>query len=162
MKKINILLLAFGIAAATALTISCNDDDDNYTPSSSIVEIFDDYYPDASNVRWYYIGGYLVADFDYYGQDMEAWFSYDGRWLYTKTDIVYADLPIEVQANLMAAYIDYDIEDVEKITTSKYGTFYNVEVENDNEELSLLYDESGALIRVYANVMPYSWWDNLN
>ena len=162
MKKINILLLAFGIAATTALTISCNDDDDDYTPSSSIVEIFDDYYPDATNVRWYYIGGYLVADFDYYGQDMEAWFSYDGRWLYTKTDIVYADLPIEVQANLMAAYIDYDIEDVEKITTSKYGTFYNVEVENDNEELSLLYDESGALIRVYANVMPYSWWDNLN
>lgn len=162
MKKIKILLLALGIITCTAITVSCNDDDDYYTPGSSIVEIFDDYYPDATDVRWYYVGGYYVADFDYYGDDMEAWFSNDGSWLYTKTEIVYATLPVEVQVNLMTAYIDYDIEDIIKITTSKYGTFYNIEIENDNEELSLLYDESGTLIKIYANVMPYSWWDNLN
>ena len=162
MKKIKILLLVLGLTTATALTVSCDDDDSNYTPNSSIIEIFDDYYPDATDVEWYYVGGYLVADFEYYGQDMEAWFSYDGKWLYTKTDIVYADLPIEVQTSLITAYINYDIEDVIKITTSKYDTFYNIEIENDNEELSLLYDDSGALIKIYANVMPYSWWDNLN
>ena len=55
-----------------------------------------------------------------------------------------------------------NIEDIIEITTSKYGTFYNIEIENDNEELSLLYDESGTLIKIYANVMPYSWWDSLN
>ena len=162
MKKIRILLLTIGLITSATLIASCDDDDDNYTPSSSIIEIFDDYYPDATNVNWYYVGGYLVADFDYYGEDMEAWFSYDGKWLYTKTYIVYSDLPIVIQTNLTSSYIDYDIEGVIKITTSKYGTFYNVEIENDNEELSLLYDNSGALIKIYANIMPYSWWDNLN
>ena len=161
MKKIRILLLTIGLITSAALITSC-DDDDSYTPGSSIIEIFNDYYPDATNVNWYYVGGYLVADFDYYGEDMEAWFSYDGKWLYTKTYIVYSDLPIVIQTNLTTSYIDYDIEGVIKITTSKYGTFYNVEIENDNEELSLLYDDSGALIKIYANIMPYSWWDNLN
>ena len=112
MKKIKILLLTLGFITCTAITVSCNDDDDYYTPGSSIVEIFDDYYPDATDVRWYYVGGYYVADFDYYGEDMEAWFSTDGTWLYTKTEIIYANLPIEVQTNLMTAYIDYDIEDI--------------------------------------------------
>ena len=162
MKKIKILLLALGIITCTAITVSCNDDDDYYTPGSSIVEIFDDYYPDATDVKWYYVGGYYVADFDYYGDDMEAWFSNDGSWLYTKTEIVYATLPIEVQVNLMTAYIDYDIEDIIKITTSKYGTFYNIEIENDNEELSLLYEESGTLIKIYSNKMTYSWRDRIN
>ena len=67
--------MALGIITCTAITVSCNDDDDYYTPGSSIVEIFDDYYPDATNVRWYYVGGYYVADFDYYGDDMESFHS---------------------------------------------------------------------------------------
>ena len=161
MKKIILVLLGISLIASV-LPTSCSDDDDTYTPSSSVVEVFYDYYPDASNVRWYYVYGYLVADFDYNDTDMEAWFSGVGTWLYTKIDISYEELPAEIQNSLNINYPYYDIDDVREINTSKYGTFYNVDIDNDNEYLSLLYDEDGVLVNIYANVLPYTWWDTLD
>ena len=156
MKKI--MLWMIGILMMT-FAVSCDDCDDCYSPNSNVEEVFYDYYPDAVNVEWYYVNGYSVADFDYYGQDMEAWFSNAGEWIYTKIEMEYTNLPIVVQESFMSSYYEYNIDDVEEIETSKYGSFYNIEVENDIEELSLLYDETGILLKVYANTLPYTWWE---
>lgn len=155
MKKI--LILIIGVVITTTIA-SCNDEDDYYTPNSTVIEVFYDYYPDATNVDWYYVNGYPVANFDYFGEEKEAWFSYAGQWLYTKTEINYNDLPNVVQQSFMTSYYNYDIDDVEKIETSKYGLFYNIEVENDIEDLSLLYNDIGILVKIYANTLPYTWW----
>ena len=155
MKKILILIIGVVI---TTMIASCDDDDNEYTPNSSIIEVFYDYYPDATNVNWFYVNNYSVADFDYYGEEKEAWFSYSGLWLYTKTEIEYNDLPDIVQENFMNSYYNYEINDVEKIETAKYGVFYNIEIENDITEQSLLYTDSGILVRIFANTLPYTWW----
>ena len=150
---VSVLLVSF-------LAVGCSNDDDGcYTPNSGIIEVFNDYYPDASNVQWYYVNGYVVADFDYFGEAMEAWFSSDARWLYTRTEMDFSDMPHTVKVNFIASYGDYEIDDSEEIKTSKYGVLYHIEAENDNERICLLYDSQGILLRVYADVLPYSWWE---
>ena len=67
-------------------------------------------------------------------------------------------MPDIVQENFMNSYYNYEINDVEKIETAKYGVFYNIEIENDITEQSLLYTDSGILVRIFANTLPYTWW----
>ncbi len=158
MKKLICIISIFCIIALT--NTSC--DDKGYTPGSSIVNTFYNYYPNAYDVEWFYVNGFQVADFEINNQDKQAWFSYDGTWLYTKTEINYSLLPAAVQISFMKSYGDWTIDDVIEIETASNETYYNINIENSTTDLALLYDSEGYLIQSYVDVLPYTWWNYVN
>lgn len=83
------------ISVATLALVGC---DDNYTPSVSLDKAFKDRYPTATQVEWEREHGHRVADFYINGQECEAWYTRDGRWVMTLFDIEYSDLPAAVKA----------------------------------------------------------------
>ena len=71
---------------------SCdNDDDDSIAVPAALQEAFSSKYPNVKNLKWETKAGYYVADF-YDGYEASAWFTTDGNWHMTETDIPYTCL----------------------------------------------------------------------
>lgn len=142
---------------ALAALISCSDDDDGITPVSQQVQnALSNKYPNATNVVWKSDSGFLVADFkdpttDNVLYDCEAWFSPQGKWYMTETDIPYSALPDAVKAAFEASeYAEWYIDDVDKVEREATATLYIIEAEardSDETEIDLYYTEDGTLVK---------------
>lgn len=97
--KIYILILALG--AAWSLQSCDNDDHDSIAVPVELQNAFSSKYPNAVNVKWKGKSGYYVADF-YDGYETSAWFTQDGKWQMTETDIPYMALPQAVRKSFEA------------------------------------------------------------
>ena len=95
--KIYTLLIAF--CAAWSLHSCDNDDDESIAVPTALQEAFSTKYPNVKNVKWETKAGYYVADF-YDGYEASAWFTTDGNWHMTETDIPYTALPDPVKRAL--------------------------------------------------------------
>ena len=131
---------------------SCDDDDNKYQPDQTITKAFDEKYPDAGKVKWETKKGYEVADFHLSGNDAEAWFDPQGKWLMTKTEINYGLLPEPVRLDLAKnAYKDWKATDFDKLERAGAATLYIIEVEQGDKEVDLYYTEDGILIKTVAD-----------
>ena len=123
-----ITFLSMLAIAGTAMT-SCNDDDDKWSPEQQITSAFEARYPNASRVEWERERDYYVADFWLDNQEKEAWFTSDGQWLLTETDIPLADLPQAIQESFNASeYKDWRIEDVDKLERPDMDDIYVLDI----------------------------------
>ena len=59
----------------------------------------DVYKRQAQRIEWETKGAYYVADFHEDNFEKEAWFTKDGVWQMTETDLRYADLPAPVRSS---------------------------------------------------------------
>lgn len=148
--KTKLSILALAVCGMLAFT-SCDDDDNNYTPDQTITKAFDTKYPNAGRVEWETKNGYEVADFRFEGNETEAWFDNTGKWLMTKTEINYGQLPEPVRTSLeQSEYSGWkrsDIDKVERLVGSTTTTVYVIEVEQGNQEVDLYYTPDGVLIK---------------
>lgn len=148
--KTKLSILALAVCGMLAFT-SCDDDDNNYTPDQTITKAFDTIYPNAGRVEWETKNGYEVADFRFEGNETEAWFDNTGKWLMTKTEINYGQLPEPVRTSLeQSEYSGWkrsDIDKVERLVGSTTTTVYVIEVEQGNLEIDLYYTADGVLIK---------------
>lgn len=140
------LLLSFAI-------ISCNDDDDNSNPGNTAVEsAFVAKYPSATRVDWEVKGTYYVVDFWLNNQECEAWFSWDGQWHYTETDIRNDQLPEAVRAAYnQSEYASWVIDDVDVVERNGMEIVYVLEVKQGNQEFDLYYTADGTLVKAVAD-----------
>lgn len=144
--KIYILILALG--AAWSLQSCDNDDHDSIAVPVELQNAFSSKYPNAVNVKWKGKSGYYVADF-YDGYETSAWFTQDGKWQMTETDIPYMALPQAVRTSFEATeyHTSWRTDDVDKLERKGVETVYVIEVEKQNQELDLYYSGEGVLIK---------------
>lgn len=156
--KTKLSVLALAVCGLLAFT-GCDDDDNNYLPEQTITKAFDEKYPNAGKVEWETKTGYQVADFKLNGNDTEAWFDLSGKWLMTKTEIPFGQLPEPVRKSLRdekSIYYGWKETDIDKLERVDAATIYIIEVEQGENEVDLYYTEDGVLFKVETDK------DNIN
>lgn len=148
MMKLKFYTLLLALSAAWSLYSCDNNDDESITVPVELQNAFSSKYPNAANVKWENKSGYYVADF-YDGYEASAWFTQDGRWQMTETDIPYIALPQAVKTSFEATEYatSWKQDDVDKLEQEGVETVYVIEVEKQNQELDLHYSEDGVLIK---------------
>ena len=139
------LLLALGVFAFALQ--SCDDDDnDGISVPAELSNALAKEHPNAQRIEWETKGAYYVADFHEDNFEKEAWFTKDGVWQMTETDLRYADLPAPVRSSYESStyYNVWKVEDVDKLERKEMAVVYIIEVE---KEMDLYYSEDGVLLR---------------
>lgn len=142
--KMYFLLLAMG--AFTLTMQSCDDDDKGITVPTELANALADKYPEVKNAKWETKGTYYVADFYKDNYETSAWFTPEGVWQMTETDIPYDALPAAVKSAFKSSkYADWHVDDVDKLERQGMETVYVIEVEQGKQEYDLYYTEEGIL-----------------
>lgn len=145
--KTKLSLLGLALCGMVAFT-GCDDDDNNYLPVQTITKAFDEKYPNAGKVEWDTKNGYEVADFYLSGNDTEAWFDNTGKWIMTKTEIDFGQLPEAIRIDLRAnKYKDWKYTEFDKFERFDAATIYVIEAELGEQEMDLYYTEDGILVK---------------
>ena len=104
------------LVCSSFVFMSCDDDDDKFTPESIVTKAFDTKYPDAQRVSWENEAGYVKAEFYTGSYEAEAWFDPQGNWMLTETDLPYNALPQTVKNSFEASlYAKWKIDDVDML-----------------------------------------------
>lgn len=148
MMKLKFFFTLLLVLSITWSFQSCdNNDDELIAVPAELQHTFSAKYPNAVNVEWENKRGYYVADF-YDGYKVSAWFTQDGKWKMTETDIPYTALPQAVKTSFEASdYASWKKDDVDKLERDGFETVYVIEVENRNQELDLYYSGEGILLK---------------
>lgn len=111
------------------LFVSCDDDDDNVKVVDEAVQItFQQLYPNTPVSAWEVEMGLYKADFVLNNSHAEAWFKPDGTWVKTETDVLPADLPLEVKDFVSQNYPNFYVEEADWIDTPD-RSFYELELD---------------------------------
>lgn len=143
------LVLALG---AFALTMqSCDDDNNDSIPvPRELTDALAKEHPNAQRIEWETKGAYYVADFREDNFEKESWFTADGVWQMTETDLRYADLPAAVRTAYEATlyYNDWRVDDVDKLERRGMDVVFIIEIEKKgNQDVDLYYSENGILVK---------------
>lgn len=151
MMKLKIYTLLMALSAAWSLQSCDNNDDDSIPVPTELQNAFSSMYPNVTNVEWETKSGYYVADFRN-GYEASAWFTPNGEWQMTETDIPYSALPQEVKASFegseYATSQGWKIDDVDMLERKGLETIYVIEVEKQNQEVDIYYSEAGVQIKI--------------
>lgn len=143
MKKY-LLLLALGAIGFQ----SCDKEDDTIYVPAAVETAFAAKYPDAGYREWEVKGGYYVADFHARQLESSAWFTPDGSWQMTESDLPYTALPEAVKkAFATSEFSGWKMEDVDLLERLNRETLYVLEVERGEQEYDLYYTEEGILVK---------------
>lgn len=156
--KARITFLSMMAVAGLFMTSCDDDDDDKWKPDYQITSAFEQRYPNASRVEWEReAGNYYVADFRESNVDKEAWFTSDGTWVMTETDVRPADLPEVIRTALNATeYTEangWRIDDVDKLERFEMETIYILDVEQRSTDIDmdLYFTEDGTFIKAISD-----------
>lgn len=147
--------VAYIALALTAFALSAcdkEDSDDRVNVSVELQKAFTVKYPDAGRVEWEKKGVYAVADFVQNQEEVSAWFTQDGKWYLTETDLAVAALPEAVRTSFLSGdYGDWRVEDVDKVERPATETVYVIEVEQGKQEIDLYYSSDGVLVKTVVD-----------
>ncbi|MDR0938252.1 MAG: PepSY-like domain-containing protein [Mediterranea sp.] len=125
-SKIHLLLAA---ALVTFGLQSC-DGDDFANVSPEMRSTFSTMYPDVRYVEWDIEGGYYVAEFLDGGHEKSAWFTRDGQWYMTETELFGRELPDPVKRAITnSEYANLHIDDADYVETADGSVYYRIEME---------------------------------
>ena len=156
--KMYLALLAMGMLSLQ----SCNDDDDDL-PNSKVPEAvrnaFDSSFSNTANLSWetktVSQGQYYKAEFNNKsdnGYKTEAWYTADGSWYMTETEMPYSDIPQTIKTSFESSEYaswkrDNEVERIERAGTEK-EIIYIIEVESAQDvDMDLHYSADGILIK---------------
>lgn len=147
--KVSILTLFSSFALLFA---GCSKDDENIPggiePPETILNAFNNRYPDAQDTEWTVKNDYYVIEFKNFGQENTAWFNHLGQWAMLKTDLPLNQIPPTITASIQNTdYPGWKIEDADSISRAGMGTVYEVEVEKGAQDADLYYTLYGDLIK---------------
>ncbi len=145
--KLKIYTFLLALSVTWSLQSCDNDDNDSITVPAELQSTFSSRFPNAANVKWETKSGYYVADF-YDGYKASAWFTRDGKWQMTETDIPYNALPQTVKTSFESSeYASWKRDDIDKLERAGVETVFVIEVEKQNQEVDLYYSADGTLIK---------------
>lgn len=134
------------LVSLMAMSVACSKNNSHVDfPSRSAETAFQAKYPAASSVEWEKAGVFQKVEFVLNSVDYEAWYSVSGTWLQTEYTLAYADIPLAVR-EYVTNNINYPIaswtpqSSVEVLERLNYPLWYEVELKNRNEEVSMWAD----------------------
>lgn len=149
--KMFFVLLAAGLLSLNLQ--SCDDDDKGIAVSAELQNAFSDKYPDTRVMKWETEGGHYVAEFYNDRYEADAWFTPDGVWQMTETDLPYNALPAAVRNAFQSSqYAQWRVEDVDMVERRAMETVYVIEVESGNQEIDLHYNIDGILVKEVSDM----------
>jgi hypothetical protein len=89
----------------------------------------------------------FVADFSIHGADTQAYFTADGKWLETKTEVDLSQLPRKVIETIHKDYPQCSIVQIEKIENSQNDIVYETDIMSTRIEKELELNGDGTLYR---------------
>ena len=141
--RIDVADVLRGLAVMGMLSLQgCNDDDDDL-PNSKVPEAvrnaFDSSFSNTANLSWEtktVQGQYYKAEFNNKsdnGYKTEAWYTADGSWYMTETEMPYSDIPQAIKTSFESSEYaswkrDNEVERIERAGTEK-EIIYIIEVE---------------------------------
>ena len=153
------LMFVLSIVVAATIFGGCSD---NYHAPKSMRDTCNNQYPKAVDVEWEKKRGFVVVEFHLPGvsSDCEAWYTKSGKWLMTKFDMSYTDLPIAVRNAFEGEYgADTPVDEVERLERNNGDTIYFIEatvvINGYLTDIYLDYSEDGTLLRTAVDVENY-------
>lgn len=143
MKKIVIIYAALTVSGV----VSAQKLKESEVPAV-VQSAFKKNFPAAKGVKWSKESvTEFEAEFKNGSVETAANFDANGKWLITETEIRKAELPAAVQITINKDYAGYDIEEVEKADTPDKGTFYEVELEKQEQTVTLQLSKDGKVLK---------------
>ncbi len=141
----NILLSALLLAGS--ITIAQGKDIPASQVPSVIVNQFNADFPKASDIDWEVKDNVYKVDFQIgWFKDIEAWYSAQGTQVKVNEELSKKELPKAIITALEKNYKLYKIEEIDKITQDNKTT-YKIEVEKQEDERTLYFNENGTLLK---------------
>ena len=145
--------LMLGAVALLSVSLwSCSNDDDDLSVKAvpeAVKTSMDQKYPSARSTEWKKKGTYIVAEFALDNvKDATAWFTANGEWYMTESDILFNELPKAVSDAFNAsAYATWKVDDIDKIERRDLEDIYVLELENGAQEVDLYLNEAGIIVK---------------
>lgn len=156
--KMYFALLAMGMIGLQ----SCSNDNDDDLPSSKVPEVvrntFDSNFSNTFNLSWetktVSKGQYYKAEFNNKsdnGYKTEAWYTADGTWYMTETEMPYNAIPQAVKTSFESSEYaswkrDNEVDRIERAAVKEI--IYIIEVESPQDvDMDLHYSADGILIK---------------
>ena len=156
--KMYFALLAMGMIGLQ----SCSNDDDDDLPSSQVPEAirnaFDSSFSNTANLSWetktVSKGQYYKAEFNNKsdnGYKTEAWYTADGTWCMTETEMPYNAIPQAVKTSFESSEYaswkrDNEVDRIERNAVKEI--IYIIEVESPQDvDMDLHYSADGILVK---------------
>ena len=109
--------------------------------NSKVLESFNSYFKNATEVDWTVSQNFYKADFSLNGQYVAAYYDEAGQLVAITRNISSTQLPISLQTNLKKGHEDFWISDLFEVANEQ-GTTYYVTLENADTKLVLKSSDS--------------------
>lgn len=86
------------------------------------------------------------AKFNIEGIPFSTHFLEDGTWVGTEHEVGFGDIDSSIKGKLMSDFPEYEVEKTE-ISETAEGSFYVFEIKNGKDEIKLLMDSTGNVIK---------------
>ncbi|HRN56268.1 MAG TPA: PepSY-like domain-containing protein [Agriterribacter sp.] len=147
--KRNLFIMAFGLLLAHGRA-AAQDIPQSQVPSV-VLNHFKQTFPKAFDVEWEIKGNRYCVEFETkLSKDHEACYDNSGRLLRHKEDITKRKLPAAIQSAIKSNFNGYRIDDIKKITTGS-TIEYIVELQSLKDDLKVVFDEKGKILKQYAD-----------
>lgn len=116
------------------------------TPTDPVLSSFKEKFADVAAVSWSKsAGGNFIASFDKDGNRQATEFTPDGKWVRTKTNYNFEQLPEAVQKSIKEKYPDAEVSSAEKISMENVPAFYKVSLKKDKDGWIVWVNDAGIM-----------------
>jgi hypothetical protein len=123
--------------------ISCSTEESRTTDQPEAVQnAFKSQYSDVKKATWEKDGDTYTVEFETDGMETEVTYDKKGNVLAVEEEIPISALPAGALAYIAENHPASEIEEAEKIEKES-NVYYSAEIEEDEEELELLFDDEG-------------------
>lgn len=145
MKSLKVAALAL---LATA-TVRAQDLKKEEVPSD-LMSNFEKEYANATDVEWEKEDELYKVEFDMDRNEYELWYDASGKMTKMEKELKVAELPQAIKSKISSSYASYKIDDIE-IKEENEKTTYEVELEDGRKEITVIFDESGSVIKEFED-----------
>ncbi|MGK7397860.1 MAG: PepSY-like domain-containing protein [Candidatus Cyclobacteriaceae bacterium M3_2C_046] len=113
----------------------------------AIVSSFNREYPQATDVEWEDEGDEYEVEFEVDDIEREITYNQQGEVVETGIDVSEDELPEVITQYIAQNYSGYEIDDADEVERQDGQTYIEVEIENNQEEVDLLFNFQGEFVQ---------------
>ena len=141
MKRNSLLM----ISTFAAILSACGQKLDSSKVPTEVKEAFTKRFPGVKE-KWEKENSDYEAEFKINGVEQSSNFDFAGKWLVTETEVKTKDLPVAVIAVLKKDFIDFKVEEAEKVEHAPDELFYELALEKGESNIELKISYEGKII----------------